>query len=92
MNKNDLVAAVADKTGLTKKDSERVINAVIDGIQEALAGGERVSLVGFGTFEVRQRKSRVGRNPRTGETIQIPGNAVPTFKAGKTLREMVTKR
>ena len=89
MNKNDLVSTVADKTGLTKKDSEKAVNAVFDGIGETLAQGGRVSLVGFGTFEVRSRKARTGRNPQTGETITIPASQVPTFRAGKALRESI---
>lgn len=91
MNKNELVASVAEKTGLTKKDSEKAVNAVLDSIQGALQGGDKVSLVGFGTFEVRSRKARQGRNPQSGETIKIPASKVPAFKAGKALRESVDK-
>lgn len=89
MNKADLINSVAQDTGLTKKDTERAINAFVANIEKALAKGEKVSLVGFGTFEVRPRKARVGRNPRTGETIEIPASKVPTFKPGKALRASV---
>ncbi|MGB9885777.1 MAG: HU family DNA-binding protein [Moorellales bacterium] len=89
MNKMDLINSVAEKTEMTKKDAEKVINAVFDSIGEALANGEKVQLVGFGTFEVRERAARTGRNPRTGEEISIPATRVPTFKPGKTLRETV---
>lgn len=89
MNKAELVNAVAEKADLTKRDAERVINAVFDSIEGALAQGEKVQLVGFGTFEVRQRAARTGRNPKTGEEIDIPATKVPIFKAGKSLREAV---
>jgi len=89
MNKMDLVSSVAEKTEMTKKDAEKVINAVFDSIGEALASGEKVQLVGFGTFEVRERAARTGRNPRTGQEISIPATRVPTFKPGKTLRDTV---
>lgn len=89
MNKADLVSVVADKTGLTKKQSEQAVNAMVEAIEEALKKGERVSLVGFGTFEVRARRSRTGRNPQTGQSITIPAGKVPAFKPGKTLREAV---
>lgn len=89
VNKNDLVATVAERTGLTKRDSEKAVNAVVDGIQDALAKGDRVSLVGFGTFEIRERGARVGRNPQTGQSISIPASKVPAFKAGKQLRDSV---
>lgn len=89
MNKMDLINSVAEKTEMTKKDAEKVINAVFDSIGEALANGEKVQLVGFGTFEVKERAARTGRNPRTGEEISIPATKVPTFKPGKTLRETV---
>jgi len=90
MNKNDLVSQVAERAGLTKRDSERALNAFMQAVEEALSRGDRVSLVGFGTFEVRERKARVGRNPQTGQSIRIPAARVPTFKAGKSLRETVT--
>lgn len=91
MNKMDLVASVAEKTDLTKKEAEKVVNAVFATIEEALTQGEKVQLVGFGTFEVKERAPRVGRNPRTGEEIEIAATKVPTFKAGKSLREVVSK-
>ncbi len=89
MNKLELVNAVADKAELTKRDAERAVNAVVESIEEALKVGDRVSLVGFGTFEVRDRKPRVGRNPQTGQEIRIPAGKVPSFKAGKGLKESV---
>lgn len=88
-NKADLVDKVADKTGLTKKDSNAAVEAVFDSIQEFLAEAEKVQLIGFGTFEVRERAARKGRNPQTGEEIQIPATKVPAFKAGKNLKEAV---
>jgi len=89
LNKQELVAAIADKAQLTKKDAEKALNAVLDSIKEALTRGDKVSLVGFGTFEVRERKARAGRNPRTRETIQIPAAKVPAFRPGKDLKESV---
>lgn len=89
MNKSELVGKVAEKSGLSKKDSEKAVNAMIDAIGEALAQGDKVSLVGFGTFEVRERAPRTGRNPQTGEEIAIPATKVPAFKAGKALKESV---
>lgn len=89
VNKLELVNAVADKAELTKRDAERAVNAVVESIEEALKAGDRVSLVGFGTFEVRDRKPRVGRNPQTGQEIRIPAGKVPSFKAGKGLKESV---
>ncbi|MGB9866602.1 MAG: HU family DNA-binding protein [Bacillota bacterium] len=91
MNKAELVDVVASKAGLSKKDSEKAVNAVIEGIREALARGEKVSLVGFGTFEVRERAARQGRNPRTGEKISIEATKVPVFRAGKILKDDVVK-
>ncbi|KYH33855.1 DNA-binding protein HU [Moorella mulderi DSM 14980] len=91
MNKMDLVASVAEKTDLTKKDAEKVVSAVLASIEEALAQGDKVQLVGFGTFEIKERAARVGRNPRTGEEIEIAATRVPVFKAGKALREAVAK-
>lgn len=91
MNKNDLVATVADRAGLSRKASEKAVAALFDSIQDALSKGDRVSLVGFGTFEVRQRGPRMGRNPQTGATITIPSTRVPTFKAGKALKDSVTR-
>ena len=91
MNKTELVAAVAEKTGMSKKDSEKAVNAAFDSITEALAAGEKVQLVGFGAFEVKERNARVGRNPKTKEEIQIPASRVPVFKAGKALKDVVAK-
>jgi len=91
MNKAELISRVAEKAGLTKKDSEKAVNAMIEVIEEALAAGEKVSLVGFGTFEVRSRAERKGRNPRTGQEITIPASKVPAFKAGKALKEAVDR-
>ena len=91
MNKTELIAAVAEKAGLTKKDAERVINATIDTITDQLTKGDKVSLSGFGIFEVKAREARVGRNPRTKETIQIPATRMPAFKASKTLKDTVGK-
>jgi len=91
LNKTELISSVAEKTDLTKKDAEKAVNAVFAAIEEALARGEKVQLVGFGTFEVRDRKERTGRNPQTGEEIVIPAAKVPAFKAGKSLKEAVEK-
>jgi len=89
LNKQELVASVAEKAGLTKKDAEKAINAVIDSIRGALHGGDKVSLVGFGTFEVRSRAARSGRNPQTGAAIKIPAGKVPAFRPGKELKDSV---
>ena len=91
MNKTELIAAVAEKAGLTKKDAERVINATIETITEGLCKGDKVQLSGFGIFEVKAREARVGRNPRTKETIQIPATKLPAFKASKTLKDAGAK-
>ncbi len=91
MNKTELIAAVAAKTGLTKKDAEKVVNATIDSITESLVKGDKVNVSGFGIFEVKAREARVGRNPRTKETIQIPATKLPAFKASKTLKDAVAK-
>ena len=91
MNKTELIAAVAEKTGMTKKDAERVINATVDTITEKLVAGEKVAMSGFGIFEVKAREARVGRNPRTKETIQIPATKLPAFKAAKALKDAVAK-
>ena len=93
MNKAELIASIADKSELTKKDSEAALNAFIKSVEEALADGEKVQLVGFGTFEVRARKAREGRNPRNPEeVIQIPASNAPVFKAGKNLKETVNPK
>ncbi len=89
MNKNDLVAEVAASAGLSKADSAKAVDAVFGSITSALSGGREVRLVGFGTFSVAQRKATQGRNPRTGERIQIPASRQPKFKAGKSLKESV---
>ncbi|MCL5058889.1 MAG: HU family DNA-binding protein [Actinobacteria bacterium] len=89
MNKADLVSKVAEKTDFTKKDAEKAVSAVLASIEEALSSGEKVQLVGFGTFEIRQRAARKGRNPQTGQEINIAAAKVPVFKAGKALRESV---
>ena len=91
MNKTELVAVVAENAGLTKKDAERVINASIDAITAALVRGEKVQLSGFGTFEIKEREARVGRNPHTKEAIDIPATRVPGFKASKALKDIVAK-
>lgn len=91
MNKAELVAAVAEKAEVSKKDAEKAVNAVLASIEEALARDEKVQLVGFGTFEVKNRAERVGRNPQTKEEIVIPASRVPAFKAGKALKEAVQK-
>jgi len=89
MNKGDLIDAVADETGLSKADAARAVDGVIGAITAALKAGNQVSLVGFGTFSVKARAARQGRNPRTGETIQIKASNVPGFKAGKALKDAV---
>lgn len=91
MNKAELVNKVAERADITKKDAERVVTAVFDSIEEALTTGDRVQLVGFGTFEVRQRAARTGRNPKTGTEISIPATRVPSFKPGKSLKESVVR-
>ena len=89
MTKAELINAVAQKTELSKKDSEKAVVAVLDAISETLAAGEKVALVGFGTFEVRERGARTGRDPRTNQEIQIPASKAPAFKAGKALKDTV---
>ena len=91
MNKGELVAAVAAKADLTKKDAEKAVNSVVEAIEDALKAGDKVQLVGFGTFEVKSRNARTGRNPRTKETIQIPASKLPVFKAGKALKDSISK-
>ena len=91
MNKTELIAAVAAKTGLTKKDAEKVVNATIDSITESLVNGDKVNVSGFGIFEVKARAERTARNPRTNETITIPATKLPAFKASKTLKDAVAK-
>ncbi|XMB87244.1 HU family DNA-binding protein [Mycoplasmatota bacterium WC44] len=89
MNKVELVAKIADKANVSKKDAENILNATVESITEAMAAGEKVALTGFGSFETRERAAREGRNPRTGETIQIAAQKTPAFKAGKALKEAV---
>lgn len=91
MNKTELVAAIADKAELSKKDAEKALNALVASVTDALAKQDKVQLVGFGTFEVRTRNARTGKNPRTGEEIKIPASKVPAFKAGKALKDTVNK-
>ena len=91
MNKAELLAAAAEKAELSKKDTEAAVNAAIDAITEALAAGDKVQLVGFGVFEVKARAARIGRNPKTRETINIPASKVPVFKPGKGLKDSVSK-
>ena len=91
MNKGELVANVAEKAGISKKDAEKALNSVLAAIEEALIAGEKVQLVGFGTFEVKERKERIGKNPNTQEAMTIPASKAPTFKAGKALKEAVAK-
>ena len=91
MNKTELVAVVAEKSGMTQKDTERVVNAALDAITATLVKGEKVQLTGFGTFEVKQREARVGRNPHTKESIQIPATKAPAFKASQALKDIVSK-
>ena len=91
MNKAELITAAAEKAGLSKKDTEAAITAAIDAITAALAEGDKVQLVGFGGFEVKERAARVGRNPRTKESIEIPASKTPVFKAGKALKDIVSK-
>ncbi|NLT12210.1 MAG: HU family DNA-binding protein [Clostridiaceae bacterium] len=91
MNKTDLIDAVAQATALTKKESEAAINATLDAIVDALSKDEKVVLVGFGTFETKKRAARKGRNPSTGEPMNIPASTAPVFKAGKGMKDKVNK-
>jgi len=91
MNKTELINAVAETSGLTKKDSEVALNAILDTIQNAMKNGDKVQLVGFGSFEVKSRAARTGRNPRTKEVVEIPASKVPVFKAGKALKDAVAE-
>jgi DNA-binding protein HU-beta len=90
MNKGDLIDAVAEKAGVTKKEADQILTALFETIQDAVAKGEKVTLVGFGTFEPRDRKEREGRNPKSGETIKIPATRVPAFSAGKLFKEKIS--
>ena len=89
MNKTELIAALASKTGFAKKDAEKALNAFADVVTEALTAGEKVQVVGFGSFEVKERPARTARNPRTGEEIEIGASKAPVFKAGKALKDAV---
>ena len=91
MNKTELIAVAAQAVGMTKKDTERVLNAALDAITAALVSGDKVQLSGFGTFEIKEREARVGRNPHTKESIDIPATIVPVFKASKVLKDTVAK-
>ncbi len=91
MNKTDLITAAAEKSGLSKKDAERVVNALLDTVTASLVKGEKVQISGFGIFETKEREARVGRNPRTKEAVQIPATRTPTFKPSKLLKDIVGK-
>ena len=92
MNKTELISAVAQEAGMTKKDAEKAVKAVIDSISDALVKGDKVQLIGFGTFEVRQRKAREGHNPSTQETIKIPASKTPAFRVSKQLKQKVNAK
>lgn len=89
MNRSELISSIADKSGLTKKDSEKALAAFIESVEEQLKAGEKIQLVGFGTFEVTERAARTGKNPQTGKEIKIPASKAPKFKAGKALKDLV---
>lgn len=91
MNKSELIYTVADRVGMSKRDTTRMVETMFEVIAEALAKGDKVQLVGFGNFEIRERAARVGRNPQTGEVIQIAPSRIPAFRAGKALREEVLR-
>ncbi len=91
MNKNELINAVAERANITKKDAEIAVSATFEAITDALCEGEKIQLVGFGSFEVKKREARIGRNPKTKETIEIPATKVPVFKAGKLLKDSVAR-
>ena len=91
MKKTDLIHAIAEQSGLSKKDAEKALNATIDTIIKAVAEGEKIQLTGFGTFEQRQRNARTGVDPRTGNTIEIPASKAPAFKAGKGFKDIVNQ-
>ena len=91
MNKTELIAKMAEKAELSKKDAENALNAFIDSVKETVAGGDNVQLIGFGTFDVHTRAARNGRNPRTGEIVKIPAAKSPVFKAGKAFKDAVNK-
>ncbi len=89
MNKSELIAKIAEKAELSKKDAEKALNAFVDGVTEALVAGDKVVLVGFGSFETKKRAARKGKNPQTGAVIDIPATTVPSFKVGKALKDAV---
>jgi DNA-binding protein HU-beta len=89
LNKTELISEVAQKANITKKDADKIVNAFFTTVETALKAGDKVQLVGFGTFEVRERQARKGRNPQTGQEISIPATKVPAFKAGKALKDAV---
>lgn len=91
MNKTELATSIATKTGVTKKDAEAMISAFVETVGDAMKKGDKVQLVGFGTFDTSKRKARTGKNPQTGESIKIPATVVPKFKAGKALKDKVAK-
>jgi len=91
MNKMELIAAMADKSGLSKKDSEKALNAFVEAVSGALKDGEKVQIIGFGSFEVKKRAARMGRNPKTKEEMKIPASKNPAFKAGKALKDKVAR-
>ena len=91
MNKTELIAIAAEKAGMTKKDAERLLNAALDTVAATLAAGEKVQLSGFGIFEAKTREARIGRNPRTKESIEIPATRTPVFKASKALKDTIAK-
>lgn len=91
MNKMELIAAMADETGFTKADAEKALSAFIHQVEAALKDGEKVQLTGFGSFEVKERAARIGRNPKTNEEVSIPASKAPVFKAGKSLKEAVNQ-
>ncbi|MBR4696227.1 MAG: HU family DNA-binding protein [Selenomonadaceae bacterium] len=91
MNKTELVAKMAEKSGLTKKDAEKAVNAFFASVEDALVADDKVQIIGFGTFEVKERSARKGRNPQTGKEIDIPASKNPVFKAGKALKDAVNK-
>ncbi len=91
MNKTELAAAIAEKAELSKKDAEAALNAMVEAVTEALQNGDKVQLIGFGSFEVKERAARTGRNPKTKEAIEIPASKCPVFKAGKALKDQVAQ-
>lgn len=91
MNKTELIAAMAEKAGVSKKDAEKVLGAFVDVVGDSLKKGDKIQLVGFGTFETRERAAREGKNPQTGEKIKIAASTVPAFKAGKALKDLIAK-